>query len=202
MDIVLFPSSEKNLISLKKIKSKNELSENKDKEYSGYLIESDEKEIRRIVETLKARKTHKGSALEEQNKIIAVAGRDDAFNRRIIETIKTDFLVSPEKYTEKDGLKQRDSGLNHVTAKAAAKNNISIVIDFSDVSNIANKKEKSIRLAKIMQNIVVCRKVNCPIKIASFAEDKTKIIDEYSLKAFLFSLGESSQQVGNATNFK
>lgn len=188
MDITLLPA--KNSLVFKKIKSKSELKEGK--EIAGYLIDSDEKEIRRIIDALKAKK---------KKILLAVQGKDDIFNRRVIETMKVNFLVSPEAGDKKDSLKQRDSGLNHVSAKAAAKNNISIIINFSEINSITDKKQKAIILARIMQNIKICRKANCKIKITTFAENPSQIVDEYSLKSFLFSLGASSQQVAEATQF-
>ena len=115
MDIVLNPQlKSKTAIALKKISSKREIVE--DKEYDGYLIEGDEKIVRSITEFLKSKK---------EKKVIAILGRDDEFNRRVIETCKIDYLVSPERGHVRDTLKQRDSGLNHVVAKEAVKKNIS-----------------------------------------------------------------------------
>jgi len=187
MDITLY--QEKNTISLKKIKSKQELAE--DKDYQGYLINSDEKEIRRILDTLKAKK---------QNKLIFVQAKEDLFNRRLIETCKINYLVSLELNPGKDTLKQRDSGLNHVSAKAAAKKNIPIVINFSALQSL-DKKAKAKATSRIIQNIIICRKAKCKIKIASFATNSKEIVSENQLKAFLFSLGASSQQVSDSTNF-
>ena len=147
-----------------------------------YLIQANEKTARSIITSLEQKKF--------QGKI-AFQGGDDTFNRRAIETLKIDYLISPEKFTGADTIKQRDSGLNHVTAKTAAKNNIQIIIDFRDIQKIADKKQKSQRLAKIIQNIKICRRAKCKIKIWG-CEDK------YALQAFGFSLGMSSQQIAEA----
>lgn len=187
MDIIL-ADIKKDALVFKKIHSKQDLKEEK---LDGYLIESDEKEVRRIIDTLKA----KG-----EKKILAVVGKNDEFNRRIIETCKVQYLVSPEFSEGKDTLKQRDSGLNHVSAKAAAKKNISIVINFSEIEKL-DKKSKAIVLSRIMQNLIVCRKAGCKIKIASFASNEKEFVSEYDLRAFLFSLGASSQQVSEAFEF-
>jgi ribonuclease P/MRP protein subunit RPP1 len=184
MDILLKPLKKDALI-FQKIKSKNEIQEN----YDGYLIDSDEKEIRKIIEALKNKK-----------KKIAVLGKDDNFNRRIIETCRINYFVSPEKNNQRDTLKQRDSGLNHVVAKEAREKDISIVIGLADVLK-ASGKNRSLLLARIMQNIKICRKVGCKIRIATFAENKEDLRSEGELKAFLFSLGMSSQQVRDAFEF-
>ena len=184
MDITLFPN--KPNLFFKKIKSKADFNSDS---CDGYLIESDEKEIRRILDTLKAKK---------EKKLIAVQGKDDEFNRRMIETCKINFLVSPENLGT-DTLKQRGSGLNHVLAKAAKKNNIAVVINFSNFAS--DKKQQALRIARIMQNIIICRKSGCKIKIATFAESQSQLRDERELKSFLFSLGASSQQASDGCNF-
>ena len=57
-----------------------------DDDWDGYLIESSEKVIRRIVESWKGAR-----------KMIGVVGGDDAFNRRVVESLRVDYLVSPER---------------------------------------------------------------------------------------------------------
>ncbi len=187
-DIILNPQlkKEKQAIVLKPIKNKNDIK--KDKEYNGYLINASEKQVRAIIDSLKSTKS---------NKLIAVIGRDDVFNRRVIETCKIDYLVSPERGFRRDSVKQRDSGLNHVIAKEAGKRKISIVINFSELFDEGNrkKKERAEILARIMQNIKICRRAKCKIKIATLAKTKEQLRTENELGSFGFSLGMSSQQV-------
>ncbi|MCR4284601.1 MAG: hypothetical protein NUV97_00980 [archaeon] len=184
-DINLFPT--KDSIFLKEISTKSEIS-NKD-ECDGYLIKSSEKESRRIVESLK-----------KSNKLIAFLGGDDALNRRAVETLKINYLISPESGNKSDTLKQRDSGINHVVAKEAAKKKITILINFSEVSKVKGK-EKARRLARIMQNIKICRKAKCQIKIASLARDEKEVKNEKTRQSFGTSLGMSSEQTKNCIRF-
>ncbi len=167
-------------MKIKKITSKSETKKT-DKEDT-YLINADEKTIRSIIASLKQKKIKKK---------IAVLGRDDDFNRRMIEKTEIDFLVSPERGKRKDTLKQRDSGLNHFLAKEAKKKNIGIAIDFDEINQIKDRKEKSLRLGKIIQNIKICRRAGCKILIWGNT-------DVYALRAFGFSLGMSSGQVSEA----
>jgi RNase P/RNase MRP subunit p30 len=191
MDIVLNPNlKSKERLLFRLIHSRKDVYE----EYEmvdGYLIDAAEDEVRRITESLRQKKI---------DVRVAVLGRDDGFNRRVIETCKINMLVSPERHHTKDTLKQKDSGMNHVLAKSAVKKGILVVIDFSSI-NALQGKEKSQRLARIMQNIEICRKAKCAIKIASFANKEENLRDEVEMKAFLFSLGASSQQVSEATEF-
>ena len=184
-DINLFKTNDS--IFLKKIKSKLEISEKDD--CDGYLIESSEKEARRIISSLKGKK-----------KIVGFVGGDDVLNRRAIETLKINYLVSPERGPRKDGLKQRDSGMNQVIAKEARKRGVVIVIDFSEVSNLRGK-EKALRLARLIQNIKICRKAGCSIKIASLGKEKKNVADEKARKSLGLSLGMSSGQAKDAVKF-
>ncbi len=170
-------------MKFKKIKSKKEILKT-DRE-DGYLIDANEKEVRGVVDFLKGK-----------DKIIAVLGRDDEFNRRMLEKTKINYLVSPERWHFKDGLKQRDSGLNHVLAKIAKGKGIGIMIDFSALMKM-DKMEKARTIARIMQNVRICRRAGCKIKIADFNNG-----DEKVLKSFGFSLGMSSEQVRDAMNFR
>lgn len=184
-DINLFKTE--NSIFLKKIKSRLEVLENDG--CDGYLIESSENEARKIIETLKGRK-----------KIIAVVGGDNVFNRRAVETLKIDYLVSPERGLKIDGLKQRDSGLNHIVAKESARKGVAIVIDFSEVAKLRGKT-KALCLSRLIQNVKICRKAKCLIKIANFAKTEKNVVDGKGLKSFGISLGMSSEQSRDAIRF-
>jgi len=174
-------------IFLKKIKSKDNII--KDDNCDGYLVEANEKEARKIIDFLKG-----------SGKIIALFGGENDFNRRAIETLKINFLVSPERGNRGDSLRQKDSGLNHVVAKESAKKNISIIVDISEISKLS-KEEKSDRIAEIIQNVKICRKAKCKIKIASLANENEKIINEYGRKSFGLILGMSTEQMRDAVEF-
>jgi len=186
-DIALFKTN--NAIYLKKISSKTEIKETD--ESDGYLIDTNgnEKEARKIVDSLK-----------NKNKKIAVQGHDNTFNRRTLETMKIDYLIDIEKEEKRDTLKQRDSGLNHVTAKIAKKNDIAIVTNYNNIKQ-SQPKEKATQLARIIQNLKIARRAKCEIKIASLAENKTQLITPKERQTFLYSLGASSEQAKNSTNF-
>lgn len=194
-DITLYKNSES--LFLKEIKKKTDVS--KEDNCDGYLLNMDEKEARRTIESLKKDCPQNRSTPSGAGKIIAVKSRDEMFNRRAVETLKMNYLVLGLNF-EKDSLKQRASGLNHVVAKEAAKKGASFVIDYSLFNNI-DKREKARQIAKIIQNIVICRKTKCPIKIASFAKNENERLSEIEAKNFCFSLGMSSQQVAKVFDF-
>ena len=184
-DVNLFKKG--NSIYLKEISSKNQLSE--DDDCDGYLLRTSESEARRIIDSLNKKK-----------KIIAVYGNDNQFNRRSVESMKINYLVSPEAGLRKDTLKQRDSGLNHVVAKEAKRKKIEILINLNELK-VLDKKERSIRISRIIQNIKVCRKAKCGIKIASFAKNKEDLFEKKQRESIGQSFGMSSLQVKNCCMF-
>src|SRR3989338_1588568 len=125
--------------------------------------------------------------------IIVVRAKNDDFNRKILENKKVNILLSPESGTgiKHDKLKQRDSGLNHVLCKIAKQNNIAIAIDFSEILKKQNeekqekgKKQLAEHLARIMQNIKLCKKSGTKIILM-----KKQGKNNYDLQAFLLTLG-------------
>ncbi|MBP7708203.1 hypothetical protein KA107_00840 [Candidatus Pacearchaeota archaeon] len=177
-DITLFKTE--GSIFLKEISNKTESSF---QDSNGFLLNMDEKEARRTIESLK-----------KSNKKMAVLARDDEFNRRALETLKIDYLVSPENNPGKDNLKQRSSGFSHVLAEIAKKKNIQIVVDLNWLNSLQGK-QKAIAISRIIQNIKICRKAKIDLKLASFATKPGNLLDEKQIKAIGFSLGMSSEQV-------
>lgn len=173
---------EKDSLYFKRITGKGDISSSDD--CDGYLIEGSEAEARRIISSLKAKKIVKK---------IAFVGGDDQLNRRVLEKLKINYLVSPEAKTGFGTLKQRDSGLNHVTAKIASQKDICIVIDVGEISKLEGK-DLAIRLEKIIQNIKIARKAKCCIKIASFASSRDGVMSDISRRSLGVSLEMSSLQ--------
>src|SRR3989344_7426582 len=126
---------------------------------------------------------------EAKEKPIIIKAQDDEFNRKILEYGKFNVLLSPESeiaQKRKDKLKQLDSGLNHVLAKIAAKNNLAIGIDIEEICHL-EKKEKAQRLARIKQNIKICKKAKTKLTILNYK-------DKLNASNLLLSLGASTQQ--------
>jgi len=90
-------------------------------------------------------------------------------------------------------LKQRDSGLNHVVAKIARDKGIMVVVDFNSVRKLEGK-ELALRLGRIIQNVKVCRKAGCGIRICSLGSSKKEVVGEKERRGFGESLGMSTKQ--------
>tara|TARA_Y100000034_G_scaffold45400_1_gene55819 strand:+ start:2365 stop:2796 length:432 start_codon:yes stop_codon:yes gene_type:complete len=111
---------------------------------------------------------------KNKGKRIIFSSDNDELNRKVLEKEKINiFLINQQK--RKDFLKQRNSGFNHVLAKIAKKNNISIGINLDEII-----KEKAEILSRIRQNIKLCNKNKLKMKFIC-KENKRDIYDLRSL---------------------
>lgn len=127
----------------------------------------------------KARKLIK----ENSGKEIIFTSYDDDLNRKILEKEKINILLLKES-KRRDFHKQRNSGFNIVLAKLAKKNEIIIGINLDEIIN-AKGKEKSLILARVKQNIEICKKEKLNMK---FIAEKWKK-DTNELKSLGLILG-------------
>ena len=130
--------------------------------------------------------------LKKENKPIIVKAQDDAFNRKILEIKDVDIITDLEQHNRKDYIKQRDSGLNEILCKIAKQNNIKIAINLQPIKSLP-QKQKSIILARIKQNIQLCKRTNTKIIIL----DKDKFTKQEIISFFL-TLGASTSQAKQA----
>ena len=107
-------------------------------------------------------------------------------NLEILKNKKVNVLLSPEKGVTKDNLHYRNSGLNQVSCKLAAKNKIAIGIPFRD---ILESKDRERLIGRIMQNVKLCKKYKVKIIMGSFAKDKYELRGAKDLEAFGRVLG-------------
>ena len=130
--------------------------------------------------------------LKKEGMEIIVKAQDEEFNRKILENPDVDILLSPEMHIRKDKLKQRDSGLNEFLCKLAAKNNIKIAIDMKELQKL-EKKQKAKALARIIQNIQLCKRTKTQIIL--WPENKYK---KQGIMAFIKTL-KGSTELGKRT---
>lgn len=122
-----------------------------------------------------------------------IAAKNIEFNRLAIESKSCNILVSLENDIKKDDIRYLNSGLNGITARLATKNKVLIGIDIEKLRN-TDKKDLSIKLARIKQNILLCRKAGTGL---AYTGEK----DILGAKALLLSLGASPFQVTKAVRF-
>jgi len=128
--------------------------------------------------------------IKKEKKPIIIKAQSNNFNRKVLEYGKFQILLDIHKTSKKDKPKVLDSGLNHVLAKIARKNKISIGIDLKSLAKL-EKKEKAQTLARIKQNIKICRKAKTKLALLN-------VKDPNDAKALLLSLGASTQQTSHA----
>lgn len=112
---------------------------------------------------------------------IIFTSNDDELNRKILEKEKIDILLINLK-DRKDFQKQRSSGLDSVMAREASKKSVVIAINLNEIIN-SSGKEKSQILARIRQNIELCKKHK--VKMTFLPKSK----DIHTLKALGLTLG-------------
>lgn len=117
-----------------------------------------------------------------------VLGGDSIVNRKAVENKKVDILLSPEKESKRDFMFSRNSGLNQVLCKLAAKNDVAIGFNFSDLLNCSGK-ERSKTLGRMRQNVRLCKKYKVKIIFSSFAKNKYELRSSEFLKVFERILG-------------
>ena len=113
--------------------------------------------------------------------LVIIKGGNDTINRAAVSCKQVDVLLNPEPLT-KDSLTQRNSGLNQVLCKLAAKNNVAIGFSF-DRLFLGHEM-----IGKIMQNIKLCRKYKVNMIFVTLAKDKYQLrsaIDMLSIARLL-----------------
>ena len=121
---------------------------------------------------------------------ISVIGGNLKVNRAVVENVKVDVLSRPY-------LRRFDSGLNHVLAKEAVKNNVAIELCFKDVL----KSYLSYR-SKIISNFrdvyTLYRKFDFPLVLSSRAESVFDVKTTHDFIAFFNQTGLSEEEINKS----
>lgn len=141
-------------------------------------------ELRKQVQKLK-----KSNSSEK----IAILSQDDDFNRKALEIKGINLFIINESLQIKDYMKQRASGLNEVLAKLAKSRNIQIAIEIDKIIT-KGSKEKARALARLIQNIMLCKKAGTKLSFIS----ENKELDKKDLQALFLSLGATTRQAQEA----
>ncbi|MBS3143751.1 hypothetical protein J4446_02660 [Candidatus Woesearchaeota archaeon] len=97
-----------------------------------------------------------------------IIGGSDSVNRKVVENTSVNILLSPEKGRNKDFMKSRNSGLNQVLCKLAAKNNVAIGFNFDD---ILNNNDRVNILGRMMLNVRLCNKYGVKMYVCNSQKD-------------------------------
>lgn len=107
--------------------------------------------------------------------------------RNIVEKARASWIVDLETTPEADKIKHLESGLTPVIARYAARTGTGIGIDVEALKH-HDRITKAHTLARIRQNIELCRKANALLGIHAKRE----------AQAILLSLGASTYQAASA----
>ena len=126
---------------------------------------------------------------KNSEKKIIFTSNDDELNRKVLEKLLIQILLI-NLNERKDFSKQRNSGFNQVMAKITKKNNIQIGINLEELKN-SKPKEKI--LARLKQNIELCKKNKIQMKFIS----RGKVVSSRELKSLGLVLGMPTNLVKN-----
>jgi len=107
--------------------------------------------------------------MRKEYDVLLVRGSELSLNRKAVETPEVDILLHPE-------FKRKDSGLNHVMVKLAAKNLVAIEINFREIL-LSSKATRAHIIHNMMRNIMLCKKYGAPIIICSGAVSHLQLKD-------------------------
>ncbi len=138
-----------------------------------------------------ARKQIQKLKKENLNETIAVLSQDEEFNRKVLEIKGINIFIINENLNQKDYMKQRNSGLNEPLCKLAAKNDIKIGVQLDELVR-KEELEKARSLARLKQNIMLCKKAKTQLIFLG------KHIDKRSTQSLLSVLGASTNQASNS----
>ena len=127
------------------------------------------------------------SLSNNDKKVIVLSQASDEFNRKIIENKKVDVFLLNEDIRLRDYTKQRNSQFNEILCKLATKNNIKVAIDIEKIIK-KNDIEKSKSLARLVQNITLCKKAKCELIFYKNSFNKKE------LQSLMLILGASTSQ--------
>ncbi len=125
--------------------------------------------------------------IRKEAEIIAVYGGNYEINRQACESKYVDILFHPE-------FGRKDSGLDHICARAASENKTAIEINAREIIE-SYKKGRTRVLLSMKRNIMLCKKYGASIVTASSALSKWNMRSGRELASIAYLLG---LDLGNA----
>jgi len=139
-----------------------------------------------------ARNLKELSVLKEKRRrfdVLLARGGDLKLNREAVETPEVDILTHPE-------YERIDSGMDNVSAKLAAKNNVAIEMNFREIL-VSSKRTRSMILKHMAQNMKLAKKYRAPIIACSGSLSHWDICDPQCLVSFVSLLGLELNEAKN-----
>lgn len=140
-----------------------------------------------------ARTAKELKALKEKRKLfdmLLARGGELRMNRVACETKEVDILTHPE-------YKRNDSGLNHIMAKLAGKNNVAIEVNFREIL-MGSERTRSKILANMRDNVKLAKKYGVPIILCSGAINHWEMRDPLCIVSMATQLGLTLKEAKDA----
>ena len=134
-----------------------------------------------------------------RNAEVIISGGDDKSNRLASDCWELDIIGSPEMHSDKDFMHQMNSGIDYVIARECALKGISIEFCFGNVLN-SHGRQRSKVLARMAQNVMICRYSGCDMIITTGSKDKWGVRNPRDLIAFGVVLGMTMDEAIKAVS--
>ena len=142
------------------------------------ILNANSNEIRKII-----------NKYRDKSNYISCLGGDLKINRSVCENYRIDVLSRPY-------YKRRDSGMNHVLAKEAAKNNVAIELCFRDILNNHLKYRANV-ISSFKEILMFHRKFKFPLILTTDSKSLYDVRSTRDMVAFFKSIGFSDEEIYN-----
>ncbi len=142
------------------------------------ILSSNSNEIRKII-----------GKYREKSNYISCLGGDLKVNRSVCENRRIDVLSRPY-------YKRRDSGMNHVLAKEAQRNNVAIELCFKDILNNHLKYRANV-ISSFKEILMFHRKFKFPLILTSDSKSIYDVRSTRDIAAFFKSIGFTNEEIYN-----
>ena len=142
------------------------------------ILNANSNEIRKIV-----------NKYRDKTNYISCLGGDLKINRSVCENPKIDVLSRPY-------YKRRDSGMNHVLAKEAARNNVAIELCFKDILNNYLRYRANV-ISSFKEILMFHRKFKFPLILTTDSKSIYDVRSTKDIMTFFKSIGFSEEEIYN-----
>jgi ribonuclease P/MRP protein subunit RPP1 len=131
--------------------------------------------------------------------LILVEGVNEETCRAAAECWEVDIVCHPEKLTDRDPMRQKNSGVDHVMAKMMSERLIAMEFNFSELLNSYGMLRSQI-LGRMRQNVMLARKYNTPMILTSGAHSMWELRSPGELTAIGKAIGMTQQEAKTAVS--
>ena len=125
----------------------------------------------------------------DKSNYISCLGGDLKINRNVCENYRVDVLSRPY-------YKRRDSGMNHVLAKEAARNNVAIELCFRDILNNYLKYRANV-ISSFKEILMFHRKFKFPLILTTDSKYVYDVRSTRDIVSFFRSIGFTDKEIYN-----